>query len=144
MNNVQKSQKVLAAAHIAIKTAERVKKELGFNAEVLIINTDNKKEVTAQELKEIIKKCCTIWQVEEKVIFQKVRKRDIVAMRSIVHHLLRTTTTASLKLIAKSTGGLDHTSVMHSIENVKMFTANNDSFINQYFLPIKHLYNDQI
>jgi hypothetical protein len=49
------------------------------------------------------------------------RKREFVIPRQIVHYIAKNNTSFSLKYIGDNTGGLDHSSVIHSIETVSHY-----------------------
>jgi chromosomal replication initiator protein len=79
-------------------------------------NIRPKKLVSA---KEIIKTVAEFYNIEEHLIYDKTRKKEIIKPRQIIMYLLREDFNISYPAIGEKLGGRDHTTVMHSCEKVK-------------------------
>ena len=67
----------------------------------------------------IIAEICKVFRVEEKTIRGQQRDRDAVRSRQVAMYLIRKMSNYSYADIGKEFGGRDHTTVMHSIEQVE-------------------------
>ncbi|MFA5888737.1 MAG: chromosomal replication initiator protein DnaA [Candidatus Paceibacterota bacterium] len=79
-------------------------------------NTKPKKLVSS---KEIIKTVAEFYNIEEHLIYDKTRKKEIIKPRQIIMYLLREDFNISYPAIGEKLGGRDHTTVMHSCEKIK-------------------------
>ena len=79
-------------------------------------NIKPKKNVS---VKDIVKIIADFYNVNEGVIYEKTRRREIVRTRQIIMYLLREDYSVSYPLIGQKLGGKDHTTVIHSYEKVK-------------------------
>jgi chromosomal replication initiation ATPase DnaA len=140
MSNLQLAPSQITVAYITNKAIDEIKKETGFEVEILVLNIRKKRDVKLDEAMDLIEQCCQCWNVKKEEVCNGSKKRHIVAMRSLIQHFLKTTTQTTLQNIGLLVGGFHHTTVIHNVENVKHFLANNDHLVNKYFEPIKHLY----
>jgi len=76
----------------------------------------------------IISEICKVYRVDDKVIRGQQRDRDAVRARQIAMYLIRRMCNYSYKDIGKEFGNRDHTTVMHSIEQVEQRMAKDNSF----------------
>lgn len=68
---------------------------------------------------EYIKKTvCNYFKVNQYEINNRIRKREIVNVRQIIHFFIKKYTNKSLKDIAWENGRLDHASCVHSLKTV--------------------------
>lgn len=75
----------------------------------------------------IIKEICRYFRLEEDQVTGQTRNRDCVNARQIAMYLIRRMTNLSLAEIGEPFNGRDHTTVLHSIEQVeKKMKQNND------------------
>ena len=79
-------------------------------------NTRPKKLVTT---KEVIKTVAEFYNIEEHLIYDKTRKKEIIKPRQIIMYILREDFDISYPAIGEKLGGRDHTTVMHSCEKIK-------------------------
>ena len=66
----------------------------------------------------IISEICKYYRTDEKTIRGKQRDRDAVRARQVAMYLIRKIGNISLSDIGKEFGGRDHSTVIHSIEQV--------------------------
>lgn len=79
-------------------------------------NTKPKKLVST---KEVVKTVAEFYNIEEQLIYDKTRKKEIIKPRQIIMYILREDFNISYPAIGEKLGGRDHTTVMHSCEKVK-------------------------
>jgi chromosomal replication initiator protein len=59
------------------------------------------------------------YNIEEQLIYDKTRKKEIIKPRQIIMYILREDFNISFPAIGEKLGGRDHTTVMHSCEKIK-------------------------
>ena len=69
--------------------------------------------------KEVIKTVAEFYNIEEHLIYDKTRKKEIIKPRQIIMYILREDFNISYPAIGEKLGGRDHTTVMHSCEKIK-------------------------
>ncbi len=69
--------------------------------------------------KEIVKIVADFYNLEESVIYEKARKKEIIRPRQIIMYLMREDLNISYPSIGDKLGGRDHTTVMHSCDKIK-------------------------
>ena len=79
-------------------------------------NTKPKKLVST---KEVVKTVAEFYNIEEQLIYDKTRKKEIIKPRQIIMYILREDFNISYPAIGEKLGGRDHTTVMHSCEKIK-------------------------
>lgn len=83
--------------------------------EILAKNSAPKRSLTATQ---IIKTVAEFYDVNEKVLFEKTRRKDIVKPRQICMFLLREDFNGSYPYIGQKFGGRDHTTALHAYEKI--------------------------
>jgi chromosomal replication initiator protein len=79
-------------------------------------NIKPKKNVSTED---IIKTISHFYNLDESLIYEKTRRKEIVRARQVAMYLLREDFNISFPLIGRKMGGRDHTTVIHSCEKVK-------------------------
>lgn len=79
-------------------------------------NTKPKKLLSA---KEVVKTVAEFYNIEEQLIYDKTRKKEIIKPRQVIMYILREDFNISYPAIGEKLGGRDHTTVMHSCEKIK-------------------------
>jgi chromosomal replication initiator protein len=67
----------------------------------------------------VVKTVADFYNIEEKSIYEKTRKKEIIKPRQIIMYLLREEFAVSYPAIGERLGGRDHTTVMHSCEKIR-------------------------
>ena len=80
-----------------------------------IINTPKK----STTLKSIIKTVAEFYDINEKDLLERSRKKEIVKPRQIIMYLLREELRSSFPFIGLKIGGRDHTTAIHACEKIK-------------------------
>lgn len=79
-------------------------------------NIRPKKNVSVAE---VVKTIADFYNLEDKTIYEKTRRKEIVRARQIAMYILREEFNVSYPLIGQKLGGKDHTTVIHSCLKVK-------------------------
>lgn len=72
-------------------------------------------------IEEVVRKVSQYYDVEEKSIYEKSRKKEVVRPRQVIMYILREEFNVSFPLIGEKLGGRDHTTVIHSCEKVREY-----------------------
>lgn len=87
--------------------------------EVKTLIKNNTKPARPVSIKDIVKTVTTFYNIEERFIYEKTRRKEVVKPRQVLMYLLREDFNISYPLIGQKLGGRDHTTVIHSCEKVK-------------------------
>jgi len=79
-------------------------------------NTKPKKNIS---IKDVIKIVSEFYNIEEKSVYDKTRKKEVVKPRQVIMYILREDLSISFPSIGEKMGGRDHTTVIHSYEKVR-------------------------
>jgi len=82
-------------------------------------------------VKEIIKTISQFYDIDEKSIYEKTRKKEVVKPRQVIMYILREDYDVSYPSIGEKLGGRDHTTVIHSCDKVKQDLKNNPTFVGE-------------
>jgi len=94
----------------------------------LIKNNTKPKKIAS--VSDVVKVVSGFYNISEKVIYEKTRKKDVVKPRQIIMFILREEFNISYPTIGQKLGGRDHTTVMHSCEKIKK-DLKNDNILSQ-------------
>lgn len=70
-------------------------------------------------IEEVVRRIAQYYEVAEKSIYEKTRKKEVVKPRQVIMYVLREEFNASYPSIGEKLGGRDHTTVIHSCEKIK-------------------------
>jgi len=76
---------------------------------------------------EVVRRIAQYYEVAEKSIYEKTRKKEVVKPRQIIMYILREEFSVSYPSIGEKLGGRDHTTVIHSCEKIKEEIKHNTS-----------------
>jgi len=93
-------------------------RELGLN-EVRILIKNNIRPKKNVSVAEVVKSIADFYNLDDKMIYEKTRRKEIVRARQIAMFILREEFNVSYPLIGQKLGGKDHTTVIHSCLKVK-------------------------
>ena len=71
------------------------------------------------------------YNLDERVIYEKTRRKEIVRARQIIMFMLREDFNESYPSIGAKLGGKDHTTVIHSYEKIKNELKNDPHLMKQ-------------
>ena len=102
----------------------------------IIVNTP-KKSTTC---KNIIKAVAEFYDVSEKELLERSRKKEIVKPRQIIMYLLREELKSSFPFIGLKIGGRDHTTAIHACEKIKKEIESDQNFNDEINIIREKLY----
>ena len=70
-------------------------------------------------MEEVVRRIAQYYEVAEKSIYEKTRKKEVVKPRQVIMYILREEFSVSYPSIGEKLGGRDHTTVIHSCEKIK-------------------------
>jgi chromosomal replication initiator protein len=88
-------------------------------ADVRSLVKHNIKPSRGVSVEEIVRRIAQYYEVAEKSIYEKTRKKEVVKPRQIIMYMLREEFNVSYPSIGEKLGGRDHTTVIHSCEKIK-------------------------
>ncbi len=91
-------------------------------------NAKPKKNIS---IKEIIKIIADFYQIDESIICNKTRRKEVVKPRQIIMYILREDFNISYPTIGDKLGGRDHTTVIHSCDKIKEDIKNDPNLVNE-------------
>ncbi|MFZ2038902.1 MAG: chromosomal replication initiator protein DnaA [Minisyncoccia bacterium] len=102
----------------------------------LVKNTSKPKKNI--QVKDVIKIISDFYNIEEKSIYDKNRKKELVKPRQIIMYILREDFDISFPSIGEKLGGRDHTTVMHSCDKIREGLLN-DTILNNEIQQIRSM-----
>jgi chromosomal replication initiator protein len=93
-------------------------KELGLTELKTLIKNNVLPKKTAS-VKDVIRVVSEFYNIDESVLFEKTRRKEVVKPRQIAMYILREDFNVSYPTIGEKFGGRDHTTVIHSCDKVK-------------------------
>ena len=93
-------------------------RDLSFN-EIKDLIKNNSKPKKMVSVNELIKIVSEFYNIEERSICDKTRRKEIVRPRQVTMYILREDFNISYPTIGEKLGGRDHTTVIHSCDKIK-------------------------
>ncbi len=88
-------------------------------ADVRTLIKHNVRPSRGVSIDEVVRRIAQYYEVPEKSIYEKTRKKEVVKPRQIIMYMLREEFNVSYPSIGEKLGGRDHTTVIHSCEKIK-------------------------
>jgi chromosomal replication initiator protein len=88
-------------------------------ADVRALIKHNVKPSKGVSVDEVVRRISQYYEIPEKSIYEKTRKKEVVKPRQIIMYILREEFNISYPSIGEKLGGRDHTTVIHSCEKIK-------------------------
>ncbi|HEY4483857.1 MAG TPA: chromosomal replication initiator protein DnaA [Candidatus Paceibacterota bacterium] len=109
--------------------------------EIKNILKNNIKPKKAVSFKDVVKIISEYYTIEEKSLYEKTRRKEVVKPRQIIMYIMREDFNSSYPYIGQKLGGRDHTTVIHAYEKIKR-DIQKDTVLNQEIEQIRsQLYN---
>lgn len=105
--------------NLVVCQAQLKNKTLSIN-EVKTLIKNNAKPTKPVSIKDIVKTITTFYNIDERFIYEKTRRKEVVKPRQVLMYILREDFNISYPLIGQKLGGRDHTTVIHSCEKIKV------------------------
>jgi chromosomal replication initiator protein len=96
-------------------------------ADVRALIKHNVKPNRGVSVEEVVRRISQYYEIPEKSIYEKTRKKEVVKPRQIIMYMLREEFSVSYPSIGEKLGGRDHTTVIHSCEKIKEEVKSNTS-----------------
>lgn len=96
-------------------------------ADVRALIKHNVKPTRGVSVDEVVRRIAQYYEVAEKSIYEKTRKKEVVKPRQVIMYVLREEFNVSYPSIGEKLGGRDHTTVIHSCEKIKEEIKTNTS-----------------
>lgn len=101
-------------------------KGTNFNiSDIKQIVKNNLRPQRSISVKDLVERVARYYDIEDTVIYEKTRKKEVVKPRQIIMYILRQDFSISYPAIGTKLGGRDHTTVIHSCEKIKTDLVNN-------------------
>ncbi|OGG57733.1 hypothetical protein A2853_04265 [Candidatus Kaiserbacteria bacterium RIFCSPHIGHO2_01_FULL_55_17] len=97
------------------------------HADVRALIKHNIKPSKGVSVDEVVRRVAGYYEISEKSIYEKTRKKEVVKPRQIIMYILREEFSVSYPSIGEKLGGRDHTTVIHSCEKIKEEMKSNTS-----------------
>lgn len=108
----------------------------------LVVNESHNSNTIHELIHFEVLRFCKFWNVNTDYLTQVTRKTEVIEMRSIIYHYLKTKYKyVTLQQIAEYFGGKDHSTVSNGIKRANKFLTTRDPLFSFYYDKIKHLYN---
>ncbi len=106
--------------------------------EIKALIKNNLKQQRQISIKDVIKVVADFYNIEERVLYEKTRRKEVVKPRQVIMYILREDFNTSYPYIGQKLGGRDHTTVIHAYEKIKADILV-DNLLNQEIEQIKNL-----
>ncbi len=100
-------------------------------AEVKLLIKNSVKPKKVVSIDTVVKRVSEYYNLDERVIYEKTRRKEIVRARQIIMFMLREDFNESYPSIGAKLGGKDHTTVIHSYEKIKHELENDPQLMKQ-------------
>jgi len=102
----------------------------GSNLDIVDIRQIVKNNLRPQRtvsVKDLVERVARYYDIEDSMIYEKTRKKEVVKPRQIIMYLMREDFSISYPTIGQKLGGRDHTTVIHSCDKIKRDMGDNPS-----------------
>jgi chromosomal replication initiator protein len=114
-NNIRELEGVL---NLVIVQTQLRKRDLTIT-DVKQLIKNNVKPQKSISINDVIKTIANFYNIDEKELYQKTRKKEVVKPRQVIMYILREDFNTSYPYIGQKLGGRDHTTVIHAYEKIK-------------------------
>ncbi len=106
------------ALNSIIIQSQAKKRDLNIN-EIKSLIKNSLKPQKSVSMKDVMKVVSDFYSIDEKSLYEKTRRKEVVKPRQIIMYLLREDFNTSYPYIGQKLGGRDHTTVIHAYEKIK-------------------------
>ena len=137
-NNIRELEGALNKVLMQLDISENSIITLESAKRILSVESSIPKKVV--NIKQILKTVSEFYDVEEKLLLQRVRRQEVVKPRQVAMFLLRNECKVSFPTIGSKMGGRDHTTVIHACEKISKEMKNNNMLAEEINLIKQRLY----
>lgn len=121
IDNIRELEGIL---NTTICQSELKNKELSIGEIKQLVKNSSKQKKTVS-IKDVLKAVCEFYNIEERSLYEKTRRKEVVKPRQVAMYILRQDFNTSYPYIGQKLGGRDHTTVIHACEKIKSAIKNN-------------------
>ncbi|MCE9628482.1 MAG: chromosomal replication initiator protein DnaA [Candidatus Vogelbacteria bacterium] len=118
-STVQDNVRELEGSLNTILCQSQAKKRMLTVSEIKNLIKNNIKPKKTISIKDVMKIVADFYNIEERFLYEKTRRKEVVKPRQIIMYLLREDFSTSYPYIGQKLGGRDHTTVIHAYEKIK-------------------------
>ncbi|HEY4514786.1 MAG TPA: chromosomal replication initiator protein DnaA [Candidatus Paceibacterota bacterium] len=133
-NNIRELEGVL---NLVVVQTQLRKRDLTIT-DVKQLIKNNIKPQKSISINDVIKTIASFYNIDEKELYQKTRKKEVVKPRQVIMYILREDFNTSYPYIGQKLGGRDHTTVIHAYEKIKG-DLTRDNLLSQELEQIKSI-----
>lgn len=128
-NNIKNNVRELEGAlNLIIASSKLHNNEMNTKQAEKVLSHITKKSRNPTTHKKIIKTVADFYEISEKDLLSKNRKKQVVLPRQIAMFLIRQEMNSSYPFIGERFGGKDHTTVIHACEKISREIKQNNNF----------------
>ncbi|MDO8493304.1 MAG: chromosomal replication initiator protein DnaA [bacterium] len=120
LDNIRELEGILNAV---VCQSQLKNKELSASEIKQLVKNSSKQRKTVS-IKDVLKAVCDFYNIDEKSLYEKTRRKEVVKPRQIAMYILRQDFNTSYPYIGQKLGGRDHTTVIHACEKIKAALKN--------------------
>jgi chromosomal replication initiator protein len=137
-SSVQENIRELEGALVLIAGQTRIKGHMLSLQEVKEILKKNTKPIKTLTITQVIKAIAGFYNIEEKDLFEKTRKKEIVKPRQIAMYLMREDLNLSYPYVGQKFGQMDHTTIIYAYRKISD-NIKKDEKLNQEICNIRNI-----
>ncbi len=137
-SSITENIRELEGALNSIIGQSRIKEKILSIQEIKDILKKNAKPIKTLTINTVIRVISEFYNIDEKELFEKTRKKEIVKPRQIAMYLLREDLNTSYPYIGQKFGQRDHTTVIHAYKKINEMTKKNER-LNQEINDIRNI-----
>ncbi|MDO8574698.1 MAG: chromosomal replication initiator protein DnaA [bacterium] len=140
--NIKKNIRELEGAlnRVIASNLNTNKKDLNLTEVKKALNTIVNTPKKSTTFKNVIKAVAEFYDVSEKELLERSRKKEIVKPRQIIMYLLREELKSSFPFIGLKIGGRDHTTAIHACEKIRKEIESDQNFNDEINMIREKLY----
>jgi len=135
---VQDNIRELEGALNTIVLQSQLKKRNLTIPEVKVLIKNSIRPQKSISIKDVVTTVANFYNIDEPLLYEKTRRKDIVKPRQIAMYILREDFSTSYPSIGEKLGGRDHTTVIHAYEKIKR-DMKKDTLLSQELEQIRGL-----
>ncbi len=135
---IQENIRELEGALVLVAGQTEIKGQMLNTQEVKELLKKNIRPPKTLTITQVIKTIANFYQVEEKNLFEKTRKKEIVKPRQIAMYLLREDLNLSYPYVGQKFGQMDHTTIIYAFRKISEMLKK-DEKLNQEINSIRNI-----
>lgn len=137
-SSIQENIRELEGALVLIAGQEKIKGRILAISDVKEILKKNIKPPKTLTITQIIKTIANFYNIDEKNLFEKTRKKEIVKPRQVAMYLMREDLNLSYPYVGQKFGQMDHTTIIYAFRKINEMIKK-DEKLNQEINDIRNI-----